>query len=67
MFAQGCACMCLYKEESWQKRARRPVCLRERRRHISRKNLSSVFNKVFEHSCSNSDMIDAAYVHSTAH
>lgn len=31
MFAQGCVCACLYKEESWQRRARRRVCLRERR------------------------------------
>lgn len=30
MFAQG-GSVCLYKEKCWQWRARRPVCLRERR------------------------------------
>lgn len=39
----------------------------ERRKHISRTNLSSVFNMVSEHKCSNSDMIGAAYVHPPAH
>ena len=65
-----CACVSEYTGELAEESKEACVFKREedeRRKHISRTNLSSVFNMVSEHTCSNRDMIGAAYVHSPAH
>lgn len=52
MFAEGCVCLHIKEGD------RTEVCVRRKR--VSRTNPSSVFNEVFKHLCSNSDMIGAA-------
>lgn len=54
MFAKGCVCVCLCIKRRDSRRVQGGVCVfkregDERRKRISRTNLSSMFDNIFEH------------------